>query len=330
MTIDWTPLADVIERYDRFLITSHVRPDGDALGSEVAMAAFLRGRGKEVRIVNASLTPPRYDFLDPEKRLIEHLGTQVNPADLARSEVLVILDLSSWSQLGEMETIVRGFGGPRLVIDHHVSQDDLGAVVFKDTEAEATGALIFAAVRALGGVFTREMATALATAIAMDTGWFRHPNTRPETLRHVAELVDAGADLSAIYRSLFERNTLGRLRLIGRMLANLRTDVGGRIAYGTITREEIRNAGAIPPDTEDLIDFTVSLSGVEIGVLLVELPRGGIKVSFRSRGGFDCAALAAVFGGGGHRAAAGATLPEPLAEAVDRVLGEVRPALQGA
>jgi phosphoesterase RecJ-like protein len=328
MSIDWTPLADLIEKYDRFLVTTHVRPDGDALGSEVAMAGFLRERGKEVRIVNASLTPPRYDFLDPDKRLFEHLGTQVNPVDLARSEVLVILDLSSWSQLGEMEKVVRSFAGPRVVIDHHVSEDDLSALVFKDPEVEATATLVFDAMRALGGVFTREIATALVTAIAMDTGWFRHPNTRPETLRNIAELIDAGADPSAIYRSLFERNSLGRLRLIGQMLANLRTEAEGRIAYSTVTRDEIQRAGAIPPDTEDLIDFTVSLAGVEVGILLVELPRGGIKVSFRSRGGLDCARLAAVFGGGGHRAAAGATLPEPLAQSALRVLGEVERALQ--
>src|SRR5215470_6411765 len=107
MSIDWIPLADLIAMHDRFLITTHVRPDGDALGSEVGMAGLLRERGKDVRVVNASLTPPRYDFLDPSATLFEHLGTQVAPGDLADREALVILDLSAWSQLGEMAGLVR-------------------------------------------------------------------------------------------------------------------------------------------------------------------------------------------------------------------------------
>src|SRR4051812_28114146 len=119
MSIDWTPLADLIETHDRFLVTTHVRPDGDALGSEVGMAGLLRQKGKDVRVVNASPTPPRYDFLDPQRALFEQIGTHVQPAELADREVAVILDLSSWGQLGEMASLIRDFRGPRVVIDHH-------------------------------------------------------------------------------------------------------------------------------------------------------------------------------------------------------------------
>jgi bifunctional oligoribonuclease and PAP phosphatase NrnA len=329
MSIDWTPLADLIETHDRFLVTTHVRPDGDALGSEVGMAGLLRQKGKDVRVVNASLTPPRYDFLDPAGDLFEHFGTKALPADLADREVAVILDLSAWNQLGDMAGFIREFPGPRVVIDHHVSQDDLGALFLKDTTAEATGTLIVRAMRSLGGSFTHEVATGLLTAIAMDTGWFRHPNTSPETFRTAADLLESGAKVNEIYRRLFERNTLGRLRLMGATLAGLTVEFGGRVAYSTITREGIERAGAIPPDAEDLIDFTVSLEGVEVGLLFVEQPRGGIKVSLRSRQGFDCARLAGGFGGGGHRAAAGASLPEPLSETVPQVLDAVRKALEG-
>jgi phosphoesterase RecJ-like protein len=327
MSIDWTPLADLIETHDRFLVTTHVRPDGDALGSEVGMAGLLRQRGKDVRVVNSSRTPPRYDFLDPDQSLFEHFGTAVSPADLADREVLCILDLSSWSQLGDMGPWVREFPGRRVVIDHHVSQDDLGATFLKDTSAEATGALIVRAIRALGGSFTPEVSTGLFTAIAMDTGWFHHPNTRPETLRTVADLVEAGAPISAIYSDLFERNTLGRLRLMGETLVNLSTDSDGRIAYAQVTREALERTGAIPQDTEDLVDFTVSLVGVEVGLLFIEQARGGIKLSVRSRNNLDCARLAGQFGGGGHRAAAGANLPEPMSESVEAVLAVVREAL---
>ena len=328
MSIDWTPLADLVARHDRFLVTTHVRPDGDALGSEVGRVGLLRQMGKTVRVVNTSRTPPRYDFLDPDGTLFEHFqgpGHQFVPGQ--EPEAVVILDLSAWSQLGDMASFVRDFPGPRLVVDHHVSQDDLGATYLKDTRAEATGTLVYQAVEALGLTCTSAMATGLLTAIAMDTGWFRHPNTKPETMRTAAQLIDAGASVAEIYRLLFERSTLGRLKMLGESLASLQTDLGGRIAYATVTRDDFDRTGAIPQDTEDLVDYTVSVAGVDVGLLFIEQARGGIKLSVRSRNGLNCAKLAGQFGGGGHKAAAGALLPDPLSDSLPRVLDAVRVAL---
>jgi phosphoesterase RecJ-like protein len=327
MTIDWTPLSRLIEQHDRFLVTSHVRPDGDAIGSSIGMWGILRHFGKDVRIINVSQVPPRYDFLDPDGSMIGHYGTTVLPADLADRQALIIVDLSSWGQLGDLAGFVKEFSGPKLIVDHHVSQDDLGAIVLKDTAAEACGTLILDAARALDVPVSPQMATALLTAIAMDTGWFRHPSTSPATLRDAAELVEAGAAIDDIYRLLFERNTLGRLKMMGETLASLQTDLDGRIAYAAVTREDFDRTGAIPPDTEDLVDFTVSLRGVEVGLLFIEQKRGGIKFSIRSRAGFDCQKLAAQFGGGGHKAASGATLPDPLSTELPRVLEAVRAGL---
>jgi phosphoesterase RecJ-like protein len=327
MTIDWTPLADLIETNDRFLVTTHVRPDGDALGSEVGMAGLLRQKGKDVRVVNASLTPPRYDFLDPESTLFEHFGHKVQPEELVDRQVAVILDLSSWNQLGDMAGFIRQFPGSRVVIDHHVSEDDLGARVFKDSTAEATGILVMKAIAALGCSFTPEVANALLTAIAMDTGWFRHSNTGSGTLRSVAELIDAGAKVDGLYRQLFERNTLGRLKLMGETLSGMQTDLGGKIAYAMISKDDLVRTKAIPPDSEDMVDYTVSLRGVEVGMLFIEQARVCVKVSFRARNGLDCSLLAAKFGGGGHREAAGATIPGTMPEVVRRVLETVREAV---
>ena len=142
----------------------------------------------------------------------------------------------------------------------------------------------------------------------MDTGWFHHSNTRAGTLRAVAELLDAGARINQIYRKLFEQNTMGRLKLMGETLRGLKTDLDGRVAYATITKDDLMRTGAIPQDSEDLVDFTVSMRGVELGLLFIEQLRGGAKVSIRTRSGVDCAKLAAQFGGGGHKEAAGATI----------------------
>jgi len=327
--IDWTPLADLVETHDRFLLTTHIRPDGDALGSEVGMAGLLRQKGKDVRVVNTSRTPPRYDFLDPDGTFFEHFSS-LPPGSLDDREVAVILDLSAWSQLGDMADFIRAFPGPKVVVDHHVSQDDLGAIFLKDTSAEAAGTLVMRAVKALGGTFTKEVATGLFTAISMDTGWFRHPNTRPSTLLSASELIEAGAEIDRIYRDLFERNTLGRLRLTGEFLARMKTDLDGRVAYSTVSLEDLERTGSIAPDTEDLVDYTVSLRGVEIGLFLMELPKGGVKGSLRSRSGADCARIAAQFGGGGHKAAAGLTIHEPMPVAIELALEAIRKALDPA
>lgn len=320
-SVDWSQLSDFLKRHERIVLTTHIRPDGDALGSEVALAHALLRMGKDIRCVNTSALPPRYDFLDPDRRLLHHYqeGGESNYL-LKDAQALIILDLSSWSQLGRFGDWVRQFKGPRLVIDHHVSRDaDLAGKFLVDTSIEATGRLVFEAIRHLKIALSPDMATGILTAMAMDTGWFRHPNTSAETLRIAAELIDAGAPISDIFKKIFERNTLGRYKLVGETLASLQTDFEGRVAWATVTREALNKVGALPSDTEDLVDYTVSILGVELGFLLMELPAGGIKLSLRSRGPIDCCELAGKFGGGGHRAAAGATLPEPIDKALEAV-----------
>ncbi len=327
MSIDWSPLADLIETHDRFLVTTHIRPDGDALGSEVGMVGLLRQKGKDVRVVNVSPTPPRYDFLDSNSSLFEHFGTAVNPADLVDRQVAIILDLSAWNQLGDMADFIRRFPGPRAVIDHHVSQDDLGAMFFKDSAAEATGILVMQAIRALGATLTPEVAEGLLTAIAMDTGWLRHSNTRPGTLRAVAELIEAGRKSTKSIESCWNEIHWADCSLMGTTLSAVRVEKEGRIAYSIISRDDLLRTGAIPQDSEDLVNFVASVRGVEVAMLFIEQRRGGVKVSFRARGGLDCSRLAARFGGGGHREAAGASLPDPLAECVAKVVSAVHEAL---
>jgi bifunctional oligoribonuclease and PAP phosphatase NrnA len=324
MPIDWRPFVDLVRRHQRFLLTTHIRPDGDAIGSMLALADALKGLGKSVRTVVASRVAARYRFLDPEGR-VEYFEP---PGDAWRdTDVAVVLDTSAWAQLGSFGPFFQSLPVAKAVIDHHQTQDDLGAQRLVDTTAEATGRLVFEALAALEVPLSPAIATDLFVALAMDTGWFRHSNTSAATFALAGKLVAAGARPEVLYDLLFEQNTLGRLKLTGLVLDRLQVTCQGLVAYTEIRRGDYEATGATPADSEDLVNYTRSLAGVEVGLFFMEQPRGGIKVSFRSRSRVDVARVAERFGGGGHRLAAGATLAGSLDEARARVLDAVAEAL---
>lgn len=324
MPINWEPFVELVRRHQRFLLTTHVRPDGDGIGSMRALGEVLAGQGKQVDMVVLSGYPARYNFLNADGK-IERFHP---PGEAWRSaDVIIILDTGTRNQLGEFAGFLDRLDVPKVVIDHHPTQDDLKALRLVDVTAEATGRLAFEAIQALGGQLTASTANALFSALAMDTGWFRHSNTTAATFALAAELVQAGAQPDRLYDLLFEQNTLGRLKLLSLVLQRLRTDCDGRVAVTEIHRGDYAATGAVPLDSEDLVNFTRSLSGVEVGLLFLEQPRGGVKVSLRSRGRVDVGRLAEQLGGGGHRLASGATLETTLEEAQQRVLDMVRVAL---
>ncbi len=324
MPLDWKPFVDLVRSHRRFLLTTHVRPDGDGLGSMLALADVLETQGKNARLVVASSLPPRYDFLDPDKRV----KSFALPGDEYRdAEAVVVLDTGAWGQLGDFGTFLRSLTVPKIVIDHHLTQDELGAVRLVDATAEATGRLVFEATTALGVSLTPVAAHALFVALAMDTGWFRHKNTTPATFALAAKLQECGARPTDAYESLFEGASLGRLKLTGLVLQRIQRTHEGRTAFTEIRKGDYEAAGAVPQDSEDLINYVRSVDGVEVALFFMEQPRGGVKVSFRSRSRVDVARVAEKFGGGGHRLASGATLPDPLDDARTRVLDAVAAAL---
>jgi phosphoesterase RecJ-like protein len=326
MSINWPRFAEIVHSHQRFLLVSHVRPDCDALGSELGMAGVLEALGKSVRIVNGQATPPNLAFIDPAKR-IGVIGQTVQPAELADIQVLMILDTSAWAQLGPMSDFIRGFPGKKTVVDHHVSADDLGAEEFKNVQAEATGRLVVEAAEALGVKLTPEIAMPLFAAVATDTGWFRFGSASAGTYRTAAKLIDAGANPAAIFRDLYEQDTLGRVRLRGVILGRVTTEMNGRLAHTYVLKEDFQQTGSLPSDTEDVINMALAVKGTEVAVILVDQSGGGFKISFRSRSAVDCSKLAEQYGGGGHKAAAGAFLPGSLAEVQPVVLDAVRRAM---
>lgn len=324
MSIDWSPFVALVHRHQRFVLTTHVRPDPDGLGSQLALADVLEGMGKHVQLVIASNWPPRYSFLDPQRRIaiFQPPGTVYAAAD-----VIVVLDTGTWSQLGDFGAFLKASQAAKAVIDHHLSQDDLGAQRFIDTTAEATGRLVYQVAQALGRPLSQPAANALFAALATDTGWFRHKNTTPATFALAETLMRAGADPTWLYDQIYEQNTLARQLLTGLVLSRLRVVENGRVAYTEVHRADYAATGAIPQDTEDMINFTRSIAGVEVGLFFMEQPAGGVKISFRSRSHVDVARIAEQFGGGGHRLASGATVQTSLPDAERRVLDAVRAAL---
>jgi bifunctional oligoribonuclease and PAP phosphatase NrnA len=322
--INWNRFSDLVRSNERFLLTSHIRPDCDALGSELAMAGILESLGKQVIIVNGQSTPPNLAFLDPGKKL-RALGADVQPAELAKVQVLLVLDTSAWAQLGPMAEVVRTTQAHKAVLDHHIDSDDLGAELFKDVQAEATGRLVLEAAKNLRVKLTAEVAGPLFAAIATDTGWFRFASVSGDTMRAVGALIDAGAVPQRIYTELYEQESLARLQLRGRILGRTATDVAGRLAFTSALREDFDATGALASDTEDVVNLTLAVVGVEVAVIFVEQAGGGFKISFRSRTKkVDCNELARSFGGGGHHAAAGAFVTGTLAEVKTKVLDAVR------
>lgn len=327
MTIDWPRFAEIVRSHERFLLTSHIRPDCDALGSELGMAGVLDALGKQVRIVNGHATPPNLAFIDPNKR-IKTLGQDAQTAELYDVEVLMILDTSAWAQLGPMGEVIKSTSAKKLILDHHVSEDELGAELFKNVTAEATGRLVVEAADALGVQLTPEIAIPLFAAIATDTGWYRFGSASAGTYRIAARLIEAGASPAAIYRSLYEQDTVGRVKLRGRILARVEMELNGRLAHTHVLKEDFAQTGALPSDTEDVINMALGIAGTEFAVILVEQLSGGFKISFRSRSNVNCNDLAQKFGGGGHKAAAGAFVQGSLAEVQPLVLDSVRAAMR--
>jgi bifunctional oligoribonuclease and PAP phosphatase NrnA len=325
--INWHSFVELVHRHQRFVLTTHIRPDCDALGSMLAMAYILENLGKDVLTCNAFSVPRNLQFIDPQGKSLQ-LGVEIKPEQLADREVMMILDTSAWAQLGAMGDVVRSFPGVKMVLDHHVSGDDLGAAEFKDTEAEATGRLVVEAADQLEAAITPEIARAAFAALATDTGWFRFSSTTSNTMRLIGRLIDAGAKPDHIYKELYENESLGRLKLIGRTLGRAEIELDGRLIHTYIDLEDFRLAGAAPSDSEDIINMTLGVSGTEAAVIFVEQQTGGFKVSLRSRCQMDCAALAEKFDGGGHKKAAGLFIHEPLDVVRQKVLDVVREALK--
>jgi phosphoesterase RecJ-like protein len=318
MTIDWKPLAEMIRAHNSFLITSHMRADCDAIGSELGMAAIIEAMGKRAIVVNGDAPPEHIAFMDSQRRV---RALEAVPADeLAKIDAVIIVDTSAWSQLGPMADFVRAFKGPRAVVDHHVSADDLGAAMYRDSTAEATGRLVLEFAEYMDVKVSPEMAAVLFAAIATDTGWFRFSSVTEKTFAALAKLTAAGANPQQTFSKLYESHSYPRLKLRGRILDHVTKECDGRLLWTYVSSRDFDETGAQTTDTEDAINMLLSVAGVEAAILFVELEPDLTKVSLRSRGELDVRAVSEKFGGGGHKQASGVTFKDQRESAQRAIL----------
>ncbi len=297
----------LFEQSNTFVLTTHVNPDGDGLGSEIALAEWLSSQGKTAYIINYSATPEVYLFLDVHHRIRRYEPSRDNPL-LAAADVTVILDTNQPERLRTMQQPVLDSKAAKLVIDHHLEPHPFADHYLIDADATSTGEIMYRLLSRLSHeALTPLVAQNLYCAIMTDTGSFRYPRVDSDIHRIIADLIDRGADPVSIYSDVYERWSNGRIHLLGEMLSGLQTSEGGMIATVSVTQDMLRRTGTAEVDTDNFTVYPMSVQGVLIGILLLEL-KDGVKLSVRSRGEIPINELAKEFGGNGHLNAAGARL----------------------
>ena len=310
-------IGQILRAHQRFAILGHVRPDGDALGSQLALALSLQALGKEVRVWNEDGMLEKYSFLPRAELLTKP------PSTPEAFDVAVALDTAIQNRLGTALGAVRS-AKIWINIDHHLSNPGYGDLVHIDTSAPATGEIIFHLIKSQGLPFDRDIAENLYAAISTDTGSFQYPKTSARTFEIAAELIRAGVDVGGLSQLLYENYPRRRLELLRELLRNMRFQQDDHVASFSLSLKAAAELGVLPEDNEGLIDHLRAVHGVIVAVFFEELSDGKVRVSMRSKtDAVDACAICQKFGGGGHTLAAGARVRGTLSEVEERVLAEV-------
>jgi bifunctional oligoribonuclease and PAP phosphatase NrnA len=310
-------ISRVLREHNRFAILSHVRPDGDALGCQIALALSLQQLGKEVCVWNEDGMLEKYSFLPCAELLTKP------PAAPEDVDVAIALDTAIQNRLGT------AFGAVRsakiwINIDHHLSNPGYGDLVYVDPTAPATGQIIFDLLQSQGFPFNREIAENLFAAISTDTGSFQYPKTSARTFEIAAQLICTGINVGRLNQQLYENYPRRRIELLRELLHTMRFESDGRVASFGLSLKTAAALQALPEDNEGLIDHLRAIRGVIVAVFFEELSDGKVRVSMRSKTeAIDVCVICQRFGGGGHTLAAGARVRGTLAEVEQKVLEEV-------
>jgi len=316
-------IAALLEGASKILLTTHITPDGDGLGSALALLRFLRSKGKDARLINCSATPANLRFLI-QRGEFSVWTPRRHRTFLQAADVIIATDIGGPHRLGRMEAPVRRAPGRRVVIDHHIYDNHFFHEALICTEASSSAEITCRLILSMGGRLVPELAEPLYVGLVSDTGNFCYTGTSPEAHRMAATLIEAGAAPHRIWRKLSCECSWKKMRVLGLCLASLREEVEGRVALTSVNLAFLERHEIPARDAFEVINHLLLIKGVEVGVFLMEISKTKTKVSLRSAGRVDVCAFAARHGGGGHRFAAGCTLEDKgLGEATNFCLGEI-------
>lgn len=319
----WEAVVARLKDCRRVVLGTHASPDGDALGSELGLARFLKSLGKEVHILNTGTLPRMYAWL-PRPGEVEDYRADLHDAVIAEADAIVVVDISNWERLGAMYAPVMRSRAVRIDLDHHPVDHCPADLSINDHTAAAVGEIIHALIRQFGGTVTLEIAMPLYVSLLTDTGSFKYSNTNIHSHRLAGEYIALGVEPYEVYTRIYECSTEARLKLMGEALARIQFDHALKLAWTQIPYALYRSTGTREEDSEGIIDQVRTLEAAEVSILFKEPEPGTTKVSMRSKGRMDVNALARRFGGGGHTRAAGLTMKAPLETVIQKVLAAAR------
>ena len=312
-------IGEVLRNHQSFVILSHVRPDGDAIGSQIALGFSLMAMGKSVRLINEDGLPENLAFLPGSEKI------ETPPAVPVEAEVAIALDTATHPRLGERALHAASKAKILLNIDHHISNTRYGDLVLIDSASPATGQILYDLIQTLGFPLPAETRDAIYVAVSTDTGSFQYPSTTAKTYELAADLIRRGLDVGSINSATYDELPFRRLELMRELLKTLEISPDGIVASWDLLDQTRVDLALLPEDSEGLIDTIRAIRGVRVAVFFEELIEGKIRVSMRSKDrALDVCQIAAQFGGGGHALAAGIRMKGPLLEAKASVLGAIR------
>lgn len=318
--IDFIRLKNILQENNSFLLTTHVNPDADAIGSEIALYKILKQNGKKVFIINHSSTPYNLKFLDEENK-IERYDSVIHKKLFTDCDVLVALDFNRADRMVSMQKEFQKSDKMKICIDHHQDAEKFVNHLFVDVKYAATAQIFYDLIKRTNiAMLTKEIAQPVYASIMTDTGSFRFDRTTPGLHRIIADLLERGVDPGEVYSKLYDESKPSKLKLLGKAIDSIKFTANGKIGYMVLTQKNFSELKAQESDTENFVNYTLSVENVILGLLFIEL-KNGFKVSFRSKGNLPVNKIAAEFGGGGHLNAAGARFfNEKLKDKMNEIL----------
>lgn len=313
---------DVVKQSNNFVITTHMNPDGDAIGSELALARYLKSIGKQVRIINHSHTPEFLKFMMNTNDEIEIFDQSSHSEVMKQTDIIVVLDLNQLSRTGDLRELIGMSPAKKVCIDHHEFPENFSNIEIIDAEKSSTGEMIYDLLSEVKFKIDYNIALPIYVAILTDTGSFKYDRTTPKVHRIAAELLETGIDTKSVYREVYDQGSANRIKLLGKALNSLTLFCDGKASYMKVTRSDLAETGTIEEDVEGFVNYNLTIKGVEVGIFFFEL-EDGIKASFRSVSKVPVNKLAKEFGGGGHFFAAGVRLTgKNIETSINRIISE--------